>query len=553
MVPADDNVGASKRLPLETRLAFGGILAVLALASTNMTVIGTALPRVIAELEGFELYAWAFTAFTLTSTVSLPVFGRLGDRYGRKPMLLIGIVVFTLASIAAGFSQTMLQLVALRGLQGIGGGALMAMTWAVLGDLFTPRERGAYQGIPSGVFGVSSVIGPLIGGLITDTLGWRWVFFIVVPFAFASFELVRRFVPSGATSEEGRIDVAGALLLVLAVAPLLLALSLGGASHGWASPTVVALLAASLALGIVLFAHERRASSPIVPLDLYRDPIVRLTSLGSLLLGAGLFASVFYLPLYVQGALGGSASASGLVLSPLMLGFVTTTSLSGWYASRTGRYWGWLVASAMVTTLGFAGAATLSTTTPAPLVVMISITIGSGLGPLMSLFVVVAQAAVPGGQLGTVTSANQFARQMGGTIGVAAFGAVIAARLRSGLGDLPGAHVLSPEAQALVTSPNTLTDPARLARAHELVTRELGAGSVATVIGAARDALASGLAWSFALSALLAALALLVTWRLPRATLPDTPVGGGTQDALGPPPASADPDLEAAPTRRAIS
>jgi DNA-binding MarR family transcriptional regulator len=176
-----DHGRALRPLPAATRLAFGGVLAVLALASTNMTIVGTALPRIIAELDGFGLYAWAFTAFTLTSTVSIPVYGRLGDRYGRKPILLFGIVVFTLASVVAGFSQTMLELVAMRALQGLGGGALMGMTWAVLGDLFTPRERGAYQGITSGVFGVSSVIGPVIGGVITDTLGWRWVFFVVVP------------------------------------------------------------------------------------------------------------------------------------------------------------------------------------------------------------------------------------------------------------------------------------------------------------------------------------------------------------------------------------
>ncbi len=512
-----------RRPPVEKRLAFGGILAVLALASTNMTVIGTALPRVIAELEGFELYAWAFTAFTLTSTVSLPVFGRLGDRYGRKPMLLWGIVLFTIASVAAGFSQSMIQLVVLRALQGIGGGALMAMTWAVLGDLFTPRERGAYQGITSGVFGVSSVVGPVVGGVITDALGWRWVFFVVLPFALASFVLVRRYVPSGATSGTGAVDVRGAMLLVLSATPLLLALSAGGASHAWASPTVLGLFAATLVLGAVLLAHERRVDNPIVPLDLYRNRIVGLTSLGSLLLGAGLFAAIFYLPLYVQGALGGSASASGLVLSPLMLGFVATTALSGWYASRTGRYWGWLMAGALIATLGFLAASTLATDTPVWRVVATSITIGAGLGPLMSLFVVVAQAAVPATQLGTVTSANQFARQMGGTVGVAAFGAVIAERLRSGLANLPGLSELSSEASALVTSPNTLTDPARLARASELLSRELGPESVGSVIGAARDALASGLGLSFAASAGLAALALAVTSRLPRASLPDNP------------------------------
>lgn len=513
-----------RRLTPETRLAFGGILTVLALASTNMTVVGTALPRIIAELDGFELYAWAFTAFTLTSTVSLPVYGRLGDRYGRKGVLLFGIVLFTLASVAAGFSQTMVQLVATRALQGLGGGALMAMTWAVLGDLFNPRERGRYQGYTSGVFGVSSVIGPLIGGVITDTLGWRWVFFVVVPVALGAFVLVRRYVPSGETSRDGGVDILGALLLIASATPLLLALSLAGVRYPWSSAPVVALLLLAALVLLVLLRHERRASNPIVPLELFRNPVVRLTSIGSALVGVGMFAAIFYLPLYVQGVLGGSASASGLVLSPLMLGFVAATTASGAHASRTGRTWGWLVAGAVLTTLGFL-AATLSfdTTTPTLVVVLVSVLIGVGLGPLMSLQVVVAQASVSSAALGTVTSANQFARQMGGTIGVAAFGAVMAAALQRGLAELPGVAALSGEAQALVTSPNTLTDPARLSRAQALIAREINPEAVEVIVGAARSALASGLVWTFAISALLAFAALLVTARLPRATLPESP------------------------------
>jgi EmrB/QacA subfamily drug resistance transporter len=512
-----------RRPPVETRLAFAGILAVLALASINMTVVGTALPRIIAELDGFEWYAWAFTAFTLASTVSLPIYGRLGDRLGRRSVLLFGIVLFTLASVAAGFSQSMLQLVAMRALQGLGGGSLMAMTWAVLGDLFTARERGAYQGITSSVFGISSVVGPIVGGLITDTLGWRWVFFVVLPFALVSYALVHRYVPRGDTSSAGPIDVTGALLLVACASPLLLALSLAGASHLVAAPTVLGLLVLAGAAGAWLIAHERRAAQPIVPFDLYRDPVVSLTSLGSLLAGAGMFAAIFYLPLYVQGVLGGSASASGLVLSPLMLGFVATTALSGWHASRTGRTWSSLVAGAIVAALGFAAAATFGTATPPALAVLVSVVIGSGLGPLMSLLVVVAQAAVPRSRLGTVTAATQFARQIGGTFGVAAFGAVIASRLGGGLAALPGVEALSAEALALVTSPNTLTDPARLARATALVGSELGVEAVALTLGAAREALAGGLRWAFGASAGLAGLALLVTLRLPRAALPEAP------------------------------
>ena len=510
-------------LPSATRLAFGGVLAVLALASTNMTIVGTALPRIIAELDGFGLYAWAFTAFTLTSTVSLPVYGRLGDRYGRKPILLFGIIVFTLASVAAGFSQTMLQLVVMRALQGLGGGALMGMTWAVLGDLFTPRERGAYQGITSGVFGVSSVIGPLIGGVITDTLGWRWVFFVVVPVAAVSFELVRRYVPHGATDRSGGIDVLGSVLLIATATPLLVALSLGGASHAWGSATVLALFASTVLFGAILLMHERHASNPVIPLALLRQRVIGLTSLGSALVGVGMFVAVFYLPLYVQGVLGASASASGLVLSPLMLGFVAATFLSGAYATRTGRYWWWLIAGATMTALGYAAATLLlGPATPPATVIAVSILIGLGLGPLMSLFIVVAQVAAPRAQLGTVTSANQFARQMAGTIGVAVAGAIIAAHLQVGLATLPGVADLGADTRALVASPNTLTDPARLGAARAALSVDLAPDAVEAVIGAARAALSSGLSASFAMSGVLALLALAVTMQLPRVTLPDT-------------------------------
>jgi EmrB/QacA subfamily drug resistance transporter len=520
----------------ETLLAFGGILVVLFLASTNMTVVGTALPRIIAELDGFHLYAWAFTAFILTSTVSLPVYGRLSDTYGRKRMLLFGIVLFSLSSAAAGFAQSMTQLVLLRAVQGLGGGALMAMTWAVLGDLFTPRQRGAYQGFTSAVFGVSSVVGPILGGVITDTIGWRWVFFVNVPIALVALLVVRRYVPAGTTGPPSRVDLLGALLLTAATVPLLLALTWGGVSAPWGSPLVLGLLAAAALLTVAFIVQERRASAPILPLALFRERTVAVASAATLFVGGAMFSAIIYLPLYVQGVAGGSAAASGFALAPLMAGFVVASSISGWGVARSGRYRRWIVAAGVVTVVGFVLAAAMGPDTGVGQIVSSSVVLGLGLGPPLSLYVLASQNAVAPTLLGTVTSAVQFFRQIGGMTAVAAFGAVISARLQRGLAaaqeTLAGA---SPEAVALLTSANSLTDPERMAEATALLARDLGEAAVAPALAAVRIALGDGMTWVFASSAALATVALIAAAFLPARGLadvgPPTSVDAGRDDA----------------------
>jgi EmrB/QacA subfamily drug resistance transporter len=510
------------RLDRPRLLAFVGILIVLFLVSTNLTVVGTALPRIIAELDGFHLYAWAFTAFILTSTISLPVFGRLSDTYGRKRLMLLGIVLFSLASAAAGFSQSMGQLVALRAVQGLGGGALMATTWASLGDLFTPRERGAYQGFTSGVFGLSSIIGPILGGVITDTIGWRWVFFVNVPIALLAFAVVLRYVPVGRHDGASRIDLLGIVLLTLATVPLLLALSWGGDVAPWTSPLLLALLGTAVACGAGFAWWETRALAPIIPLTLFRDRTVAVAGLGTFLGGGAMFAAIIYLPLYVQGVVGGSAAASGFALAPLMGGFVVAGIVSGRSVSRSGWYKAWIVGASALTVLAFVLVAGLDQATPVAIVVLVSFVLGLGLGPPMALYVLAAQSATSPALLGTVTSAVQFFRQVGGMIGVAVFGTVITVRLAAGL-DGAGATLdgASPETLALVTSPNTLTDPGRLAEASALLARDLGAGAVAGVLAMARGALGDALSLVFLLSAAVALAAFLVAVLLPSLRLVD--------------------------------
>lgn len=502
--------------------AFGGVMAVMFLSSLNMTVVGTALPRIIAELDGFDLYAWAFTAFSLTSTVSLPIYGRLSDRVGRRPILLGGIVAFALASAAAGLSQSMLQLVIFRALQGVGGGALISMSWAAIGDLFPPRERGRYQGWTGAVFGVSSVIGPLVGGLITDGPGWRWVFLVNLPVAAVAFELVRRYLPRAPRRPGQGIDVAGTALLVATVLPALLIGARLGAGSSASDPVVLALAATALASAAGFVLVQRRSDHPTFEPALFADATYRRGNVAAFLTGIGLFGAVIYLPLFVQGVQGGSAAASGLVLAPMMAGVVLGSTASGWLSSRTGRYRRWIVAGVGLMAAGFLASARFAPDA-APLWVMgWMVVLGAGIGPTNSLLTLAVQNALPEDKLGAATSANQFFRQIGGTLGVGVFGAVITARVRAGLPDvLDGAGPLPAGAAATLADPNLLTDPARLAAVRDALLPSVGSGGFAAIEASLRELLGQGVAEVFLLSLVVTLIALVVVVRLPSAELRD--------------------------------
>lgn len=509
----------------EKLLAFGGVLTVLFLTSLNLTVVGTALPRIIAELEGFQLYAWAFTAFALTQTVSLPVYGKLSDLYGRKRVLLFGILLFSASSVLGGFAQSMPQLILVRALQGLGGGALTSASFSAIGDIFTPRERGAYNGFTGAVFGISSVIGPLAGGLITDTIGWRWVFFVNVPIAMIAFYVITRFFPGPRSRGGGRVDLIGTILLVLAVVPLLLALTFGGVDLAWTSAPLLAMLAFGAAMLAGFIMWQRRTADPILDLSLFQNRTFTVANISGFLTGAGMFGAIIYLPLYIQGVQGASAAASGFALAPLMLGMVASSTIAGLNVSRTGKYKRLILAGLVIMVVAFALATTLDASTPVLVTVAISVLLGLGIGPTNSLYVLAVQNAFPLARLGTVTSANMFFRQMGGTLGVAVFGAVVAASLAGFVrSDLPPAlgH-LPPAALEEVVSPNLLTSPEQLAAARAQVGGSVGEASADTVfeslVTGLRSALSSALGTVFIVDSALAALALIVTARLPELEL----------------------------------
>lgn len=515
-------------------LAFVGILTVLFLASLNMTVVGSAMPRVISDLGGFALYAWAFTAYSLATTITIPIVGTVSDRYGRRPLLLAGIVVFALGSVGLGLVQTMEQLIVLRAVQGIGGGALMAMSFTAIADLFPPIERGRYQGYTGAVWGVSSVVGPLIGGFLTDHLGWRSVFFVNVPFALLSLYFIGRFfrlpVPAlPSTPGERTFDAPGALLLGGSVTALTLALSWGGGTYAWDSARILGLLAGTLVLGGLYGARSLRQTRPILDLRLLRDRAISLASLAGFLTSAGMFAAILYFPLYMQGVRGSSASVSGLALAPLMFGMILTSTLSGQLVSRTGRYKALILVGSLVAAAALLLSSTLGVSTPLWIAIGLMVLLGLGLGPVNSQLTLAVQNAAPAEQLGSATGSNQFYRQIGGTLAVALFGALVNAHLARDLAAaLPQrAATLPGPVQDAIANPNLLASPQATGQLEGVLDRLGQAELLSPILNALRGVMAGAIDQVFLLAGVLMVAALLVALALPERPLERAGKSGG--------------------------
>lgn len=502
----------------EKMLAFAGVLVVLFLSSLSGTVVGTALPRIIAELGGLNLYTWAFTAFTLAQTVSIPIYGKLSDMYGRKPILLVGIVLFSIGSILGGLSQSMGELIAFRALQGLGGGALMSMAFATIGDIFTPIERGKYQGLTGAVFGVSSVVGPLVGGLLTDHLSWRAVFFVNIPFAVLAFGFITRYLRTAAPGRAARVDYLGAVLLVAATVPLMIALTWAGTTYAWGSVQVVGLLIGAAVMLAAFIWRQARSSSPILELAMFRNPTFTISNVAGFLSMAGMYGAILYLPLYMQGVKGVSATNSGLTLSPLMVGLVLTSTAAGLAVSRTGRYKPFILGGLLLMSLALFLGHLLTPATPVLLVSALMVLLGLGLGPTNSLFTLAVQNATPREKLGVATSVNQFFRNMGMTIGAAVFGTIQSANLHH-IALPAAARQFPPELTAAVTNPNVLSSPAALDKVHAAVAAVAGEDTFRQILGALRGALTNAVTEVFLVAGVLAAIGFLVTLALPNVRL----------------------------------
>jgi EmrB/QacA subfamily drug resistance transporter len=403
---------------------YAGLMVALLLAALDQTIVATALPRIVSDLGGLTQYSWVFTAYMLTSTVTVPLYGKLGDVYGRKFLLLGAIIVFLGGSVLCGVAQGMTQLIVFRAIQGVGAGGLLTLALAVVGSIVPPRDRGRYQGLIGAVFAASSIAGPAAGGLIVDNTTWRWVFLVNLPVGGLALAVIWFTMPRRTTQAEHSIDWLGAGLLAGGTASLLLGL-VWGSEGSWASGRVVTALVVSVLLYVAFAFVERRVPEPILPFDVLRNPIVASSVACMALVGMAMFGVISYVPLFVQGVIGASATASGAVLTPLMLGAVTTSIIVGQLVSRTGRYRWNVVLGPVVLAIGMLLLWRMDVDTTRGEAARNMVVAGIGIGSMMQVFVLSVQNAVPRARIGSATALTQFARQMGATVGITVIGAIV--------------------------------------------------------------------------------------------------------------------------------
>jgi EmrB/QacA subfamily drug resistance transporter len=424
------------------RLIFGALLLVLFIASLDQTIVSTALPTIVGDLGGLQHLSWVVTSYLLASTVVGPLYGKLGDLYGRKRVLQAALVLFLAGSALCGQAANMPQLITFRAVQGLGGGGLIVVSMAVVGDLVSPRERGRYQGLFGGVLGVSVVAGPLLGGFFVDNLSWRWIFYINLPLGLVAFTVIAGAFQSRQVTERRRIDWLGTLVLAAGLTGVILYTSLGGTSYAWDAPWMLAAVFGGVALLALLPRIEARAAEPILPPELFRNQTFRTTSAIGFVVGFALFGSVTFIPLYLQIVKGHSATSSGLLMTPMMLGVLLTSTTSGFLISRYGSYRRYPIAGTAISTLALYLLSTLETETSTGVAAAYMLVLGLGLGLVMQVLVLAAQNAVDYRLLGVATSGSTLFRQVGGSIGVSVFGAIFTNRLGHELAHRlpPGAH-----------------------------------------------------------------------------------------------------------------
>jgi EmrB/QacA subfamily drug resistance transporter len=511
-----------------------GLLLGMLLAALDQTIVSTALPRIVGELHGLAHIAWVTTAYLLASTVTTPLWGKLGDLFGRKYLFQGAIVLFLIGSALSGAAHSMMQLIAFRAVQGLGAGGLMVLAQASIADVIPPRERGRYQGYFGAVFGASSVLGPLLGGYITDNWSWRWIFYINVPVGIVALIVTTIVLPNTIAKARPAIDYLGFVVLGAAISCLVLFTTWGGAQYAWGSPVILALIAATVVLGAVFLAVERRAAEPIIPLRLFRNGTFNVAGGVSFIIGLGMFGSIIYLPLFLQLVSGASATNSGLLMLPLMGGLLTASLVSGQIITRTGRYKVFPIAGTAIATVGMYLLSTMSATTARGVASAYMIVLGVGIGLVMQVMVLVTQNSVDRADLGSATASVSFFRSVGGSVGVAVFGALFTSGLAANL-----AHDLPPKVAAVLarTGGGSLDVVRTLPSAQQLAYKTAFADALTTV---------------FTYAVPIMAVAFVIAWLLREVPLRSRAHGGhetGRELSAAAAPGTAEPDAEPVPDR----
>jgi len=515
----------------------GGVILAMLLSSLDQTIVSTAMPTIVQELHGMEHISWVFTAYMLGSTVTVPIYGKLSDIFGRRNLYLIGIGIFLLGSVLCGLAADMTQLILFRGLQGIGGGAMMVNSFAIIGDVFPPAERGKYQGMIGGVFGLSSVAGPLLGGWITDNTTWRWVFYVNVPLGLIAIAVLASALPKiAAHTRDKRIDWWGGLLILTTLVPLLLSMVWGGSVYSWSSWQIIGSLILCFVSLFLFIRVERQTTNPILSLELFKNKVFLVSVCALFLTAMGMFGAILYVPIFSQGVIGGSATHAGLILTPLMIALVIASALSGQIISKTGRYKILAITGTAIIVFALFFFSTIDENTTNMQLIIRMIILGIGLGSTMPIFTLAVQSAFPKQRLGEVTAGTQLFRSVGGTVGTAVLGGIMNSRLTSQMKTLetepfvaqmqqfsPVAHNLKGELNGSIIQ--GVLNPDNQEHIHGMIekvpspSKEVIASSFNHFIASSKAAFSDAVDNVFLIAGCLMAVALIIVFFLPEVPL----------------------------------